>query len=498
MSVKRVIGLENEYGISQPNNASANPMLLSTAVVDAYASFVFPNQKIRWDYDLENPLRDARGFDASRQDADPSLLTDEIAVSNVILTNGARFYVDHAHPEYSTPEVYTPREALIWDRAGDLIINQAAQLASKNNEEIYIHKNNTDNKGVSYGTHENYLVQRSVAFGKIIQVLTPFFVTRQIFTGAGRLGTGVAEIEHQFQISQRTDFFETLVGLETTMRRPIINTRDEPHADPNLFRRLHVIIGDANLSEVATLLKVGTTSLVLKLLENGIFEDFDLELTDPLSALREVSRDLDLKKKLNFKGRKQYTAIEIQYHYLEKVKAWLDLNSQIDPDTQEVLFWWERVLALLSEDKYRAAQYLDWVAKLKIIEDIKSRDDLSWTDPALQMLDLQYADLNPKRSIAKLLERKGKLKRLTSDEDVIAAVTSPPTSTRAWFRGQALLKFTSQVAAASWDSVIFDVSTDRPLVRIPTLDPLKGTEAQLADIFNNSRSAADLLAQLSG
>lgn len=498
MSVKRVIGLENEYGISQPANPTANPMVLSTLVVDAYANLVYPDHKIRWDYDLENPLRDARGFDASRKDADATLLTDEVAVSNVILTNGARFYVDHAHPEYATPEVYSPREALIWDRAGDLIIDQASKLASVGIEDIYIHKNNTDNKGVSYGTHENYLVKRSVLFNKIVQVLTPFFVSRQIFTGAGRLGIGVNEPESEYQISQRADFFETLVGLETTMRRPIINTRDEPHADPNLYRRLHVIIGDANLSEVASLLKLGTTSLILKLLEDNFFDDFDLELVDPLNELRVVSRDLKLTKKLNLKSRKKYTAIEIQYYYLEKVRAWLSITGETDPETEEVIFWWEKILKLLIEDKFLTAEYLDWVAKLKLIQDMKSRNVLAWTDPSLQMLDLQYADLNPNRSIARLLERKGKLKRLTNDEEVVAAISTPPISTRAWFRGQVLLKFSSQVAGASWDSVIFDVSPDRPLVRIPTLDPLRGTKAQLEDIFTNSLTASDLLAQLSG
>lgn len=497
MSVKRVMGLENEYGISQPKDSNANPMLLSTLVVDAYANYVYPNQKIKWDYDLENPLRDARGFDASREDADPSLLTDEVAVSNVILTNGARFYVDHAHPEYSTPEVFSPRELLVWDRAGDLIINQAAKIASERTHEIYIHKNNTDNKGVSYGTHENYLVSRSVPFNKIAQVMTTFFVTRQIFTGAGRLGAGVVDIENTFQISQRADFFETLVGLETTMRRPIINTRDEPHADPNLYRRLHVIVGDANLSDVANLLKTGTTSLVLGLLENGHFEDYELSLAEPLSELRKVSRDLELNQKLKLTNGKSLTALEIQYQFLEEVTLKQYQNNDLDSDTKEILFWWRKILDLLAVDKFNAAEYLDWVAKLKLLEEIRKRDGLDWFDPVLQMLDLQYADLDPKRSIAKLLERNGGLFRLTTDEEVIKAVKNPPSSTRAWLRGQSLLRFGSQVAGASWDSVIFDVAADKPLVRVPTLDPLKGTQSQLEKVFAESTTAAELVTKLS-
>lgn len=491
------MGIENEYGISQPSNPSANPMELSTLVVDSYANLIYPHQKIRWDYDLEDPLRDARGFDLSRPEADPSLLTDEVSVSNVILTNGARFYVDHAHPEYATPEVYSPREALMWDRAGELIITKAAELAGQNTQEIFIHKNNTDNKGVSYGTHENYLVSRDVSFNKIISVLTTFFVTRQIFTGAGRLGIGVNEIDLRYQISQRADFFEALVGLETTMRRPIINTRDEPHADPNLYRRLHVIIGDANMSDVANLLKIGATSLVLKATEDSAFEDFDLELTSPLEALKNVSRDLTLKQKLKLKNGKSLSALEIQGIYLEKIRSHISMLGEIDIETQEVLDWWQKILDMLKEDKFLAVQYIDWVAKLNLIENIKSRDNLKWSDSILQMLDLQYADLNPKRSLARLLERKGNLKQLVSHDDVTRAVKYPPISTRAWFRGQSLLQYANCIAGASWDSVIFDVSADRPLVRIPTPDPLKGNKQQLQDVFDASESVADLVLRLS-
>ncbi|MGA1592988.1 MAG: proteasome accessory factor PafA2 family protein, partial [Candidatus Nanopelagicales bacterium] len=334
-------------------------------------------------------------------------------------------------------------------------------------------------------------------FNKIISVLTTFFVTRQIFTGAGRLGVGVNEIDFEYQISQRADFFETLVGLETTMRRPIINTRDEPHADPNLYRRLHVIIGDANMSDVANLLKIGTTSLVLKLLEDSDLDDFELELDAPLEALKMVSQDLELKKKLKLKNGKYLTAIEIQYVFLERVQHHLEKIDEIDPDTQETLNWWQEILDLLREDIFLTVNYLDWVAKLNLIQNIKSRDNLKWSDSVLQMLDLQYADLNPNRSLARLLERKGSLKRLVGDAEIIAAVKFPPISTRAWFRGQSLLRFSNQIAGASWDSVIFDISADRPLLRIPTLDPLKGNQEQLGDIFESAKSAADLVMRLS-
>jgi Pup amidohydrolase len=499
MSVKRIMGIETEYGISCPANSLANPMFLSSLVVGSYSQEIYPDMRIKWDYDLENPLRDARGFDASRAEADPSLLTDEALVTNVVLTNGARFYVDHAHPEYSSPEVITPQEAVLWDKAGEHIINKAAKLASKSNAdgEIFIYKNNTDNKGVSYGTHENYLVNRDVPFSHIARVLTTFFVSRQIFTGAGRLGVGTAERNLSFQISQRADFFETLIGLETTMRRPIINTRDEPHADPNKFRRLHVIIGDANISEVANLVKLGSTSLVLGMLEDKLFQNFDLDLEDPLQALRDVSRDPNLEQKIALKSGKELTAIEIQEEFLRQVTDWLDHNGVRDEETDQVLYWWDYILTHLKRDKFQLANCLDWIAKLKILNEIRDRDKLTWDDPMLQMVDLQYSDMNPDRGIAKLLERRGSLIQLNDPKKIENAVDIPPTTTRAWFRGQALRHFANRIAGASWDSVIFDVADDRPLVRIPTTDPYKGTKQQIGDIFEKNQDISSLIEHIS-
>ena len=266
MSVRRVMGTEVEYGISVQGQPMANPMVASSQVVNAYASATARARRARWDFEEESPLRDARGFDMSRQVADPSQLTDEdMGLANVILTNGARLYVDHAHPEYSTPEVTTPLDIVRWDKAGEQVMLDASRRAGQlpGGAPIMLYKNNTDNKGASYGAHENYLMRRSTPFGDIVRHLTPFFVSRQVVCGAGRVGIGQDGREQGFQISQRADFFEVEVGLETTLKRPIINTRDEPHADPEKYRRLHVIIGDANLAEVSTYLKVGTTALVL-------------------------------------------------------------------------------------------------------------------------------------------------------------------------------------------------------------------------------------------
>ena len=264
------MGTETEFGISVPGNPAANAMLASSQVVNAYAAATSRRRRARWDFEEESPLRDLRGFDLTRDLADPSLLTDEeVGLANVILTNGARLYVDHAHPEYSTPEVTNPRDAVLWDKAGELIARRAGELASAipGAPRLLLYKNNTDNKGASYGSHENYLMSRATPFNDIVRHLVPFFVSRQVVCGAGRVGIGQDGSEHGFQITQRADYIEVEVGLETTLKRPIVNTRDEPHADPERYRRLHVIIGDANLSEISSLLKLGTTALVLAMIE---------------------------------------------------------------------------------------------------------------------------------------------------------------------------------------------------------------------------------------
>src|ERR1043166_923810 len=268
MSVRRIMGTEIEYGISVPGQPAANPMVTSSQIVNAYGARpeLTRGGRARWDYEEESPLRDARGFTYSGALYDPAeaLADEDLGLANVILTNGARLYVDHAHPEYSTPECTNPRDAVIWDKAGERIMEIAAYHAASipGAQPIQLYKNNTDNKGASYGCHENYLMARATPFADIVRNLTPFFVTRQVVCGAGRVGIGQDGRAHGFQIAQRADFFEVEVGLETTLKRPIINTRDEPHADAEKYRRLHVIVGDANMAEVSTFLKVGTTSIV--------------------------------------------------------------------------------------------------------------------------------------------------------------------------------------------------------------------------------------------
>ncbi|HWI42469.1 MAG TPA: depupylase/deamidase Dop [Nocardioides sp.] len=500
MSVRRVMGTEIEYGISVQGQPTANPMVASSQVVNAYASATVRARRARWDFEEESPLRDARGFDMSRQIADPSQLTDEdLGLANVILTNGARLYVDHAHPEYSTPEVITPRDIVLWDKAGELVMHDAARLAQNlpGNPSIVLYKNNTDNKGASYGAHENFLMRRSTPFADIVKHLTPFFVSRQVFCGAGRVGKGQDGREQGFQISQRADFFEVEVGLETTLKRPIINTRDEPHADPEKYRRLHVIIGDANLSEIATYLKVGTTSLVLAMIEDR-FIARELSVDTPVSALRAVSHDPTLKQTVTLADGRKLTGIQLQLEYLDLAKKYVEdrFGSDADEQTVDVLARWEDVLIRLESDPMSLADQLDWVAKLKLIEQYRSRDGLAWDDAKLQLIDYQYSDIRPEKGLYHRLVKAGRIQRLLTDEEVEAAMTNPPEQTRAYFRGRCLEKYASDVAAASWDSVIFDLPGRESLQRVPTIDPLRGSKAHVGELLDRSETAEALVRAL--
>ncbi|KIH98868.1 Pup deamidase/depupylase [Streptomonospora alba] len=497
------MGIETEYGISVPGNPGANAMVTSTQVVNAYlAASAARARKARWDFEEENPLRDARGFDLAREVADPTQLTDEdLGLANVILTNGARLYVDHAHPEYSAPEVTNPRDAVLWDKAGERVMADACGRASTipGVEPIQLYKNNTDNKGASYGCHENYLMRRSTPFGDIVRHLIPFFVSRQVICGAGRVGIGADGRDSGFQISQRADFFEVEVGLETTLKRPIINTRDEPHADPDKYRRLHVIIGDANMSEVSTYLKLGTTALVLSMIEDG-FLNVDLSLETPVADLRAFSHDPGLTHAARLRDGRRMTAVELQRQYLELARKYVQdrFGTDVDADTADILDRWESTLDRLAADPMQLSEELDWVAKLKLLESYRSRDDIDWGHHRLQLVDLQYSDVRSDKGLYNRLAARGRMQRLLSEDEVERAITEPPEDTRAYFRGRCLAKYADSVAAASWDSVIFDLPGRDSLQRVPTLEPLRGTREHVGELLEQSATAADLVSVLTG
>ncbi len=506
MSVRRVVGIETEYGVSQPTQPGANQMMTSSLVVNAYAAGLgLSTGRARWDFEEENPLRDARGFemDIVRGAMDAPANDEDLGLANVILTNGARLYVDHAHPEYSAPESTNPFDAVRWDKAGERVMAEAAVRAASvpGTGALQLYKNNTDNKGASYGTHENYLMNRATPFADIVRHLTPFHVSRQVFCGAGRVGIGTDGRGEGFQLSQRADFFEVEVGLETTLKRPIINTRDEPHADPERYRRLHVIIGDANLSETATYLKVGTTALVLSMIEEGWLRDngVDLSIEAPVASVRAVSHDPSLRHLLTLRGGRKLTAVQLQMEFGEQARKFVDdrYGDDADDQTLDVLARWESVLTRLDSDPWQLAAELDWVAKLKILEAYRDREGLGWDAPKLHLVDLQYADVRPDKGLYNRLVARGAMQTLVSPAQIEAAVTEPPEDTRAYFRGRCLAQYGRSVAAASWDSVIFDVGRDS-LQRVPTLEPLRGTKAHVGALLDRCGTAKELVDALIG
>ncbi|MER7276397.1 depupylase/deamidase Dop [Dactylosporangium sp. NPDC000244] len=499
MSVRRVMGTEVEYGVSVPGQPGANPMVTSSQVVNAYGARpeLSKNGRARWDYEEESPLRDARGFTYSGALYDPAeaLADEDLGLANVILTNGARLYVDHAHPEYSTPEVTNPRDIVLWDKAGERVMAEASRRAASipGTLPIHLYKNNTDNKGASYGAHENYLMRRQTPFADIVMHLTPFFVTRQIVCGAGRVGIGQDGTGPGFQISQRADFFEVEVGLETTLKRPIINTRDEPHADADKYRRLHVIIGDANLSEISTYLKVGTTSLILAMIEEKVLSA-DLGIADPVTELRSVSHDPSLKHLIRMRDGRRLTALDVQWAFYERARAFVEGREGDDADeiTLDVLDRWEDALDKLGRDPMLCAGELDWVAKLRLLEGYRERESLGWSSHKLQLVDLQYSDVRPEKGLYQRLVARGSMATLFTEEEVQRAIVEPPDDTRAYFRGRCLAKYPAEVVAASWDSVIFDVGRES-LVRVPMMEPERGTKKHVGALFDKCPSAKDLL-----
>lgn len=496
MAIPKICGIETEYGIVHRGVEEPNPILASSILINAYLESL-GEARIGWDFQDETPGQDARGSNL-RFAAAPEVETHLV---NAVLTNGARFYVDHAHPEYSAPECIDAMEALLYDRAGEETLLRA--MAAINDrlpagQEIVVYKNNSDGKGNSYGCHENYLMDRAVPFGDIVAVATLHFVTRQIFTGSGKVGSELPGTDHdsvEFQITQRADFFEENVGLETTLKRPIVNTRDEPHADASKYRRLHVIAGDANIAETATLLKVGTTAAVLAMLEDSMFDSVPT-FRDPVRAMQRVSRDLELCEALELSDGSTATALELQWQLLELAQKWAARHGtgSIGEETgRMVLERWEQVLSTLESDRFALADQIDWIAKLRVFGAYRERNDLEWSDPRLAAMDLQYHDLRPESSLARRLG----LTPIVDAHDVGRAVVEPPERTRAYFRGTCLSRFPDSVAAANWDSMVFDTGANT-LQRVPMMEPGRGTREAVGEIIDRADSAADLLRLLKG
>jgi proteasome accessory factor A len=364
--------------------------------------------------------------------------------SNVFLENGSRLYLDvGSHPEYATPECDSLYDLVAYDKAGERILESLVSSAEMRLREegirgtVYLFKNNTDSAGNSYGCHENYLTIRKDDFSNYSQVLIPFLVTRQIFAGAGKvLQTARGAV---YCISQRAEHIWEGVSSATTRSRPIINTRDEPHADAEHYRRLHVIVGDSNMSEYATFLKVGTTGLLLKMLESPktIFRDMTLE--DPIRSIREISHDLTCKKTLRLASGREMTALEIQQEYLGKVIRFSEQHN-LSEHEKTVLEMWQHVLTGLEEDPMSLERECDWVAKYHLIENYRLKHNIPLEHPKAFLLDLQYHDISRERGIYYKLAAHSMMERMVSDEDIDNAMINPPSTTRAKLRGEFIQK----------------------------------------------------------
>ena len=466
--MNRLMGLETEYGLYVEGKDVTDLVEESRNIIKCWPG-VFGTP---WDYREESPLKDLRGFRAAQLATNPEdELIEKLSRTakprtphedhvDRVLINGARLYNDHGHPEYSTPECLSLKDLVAHDKAGERIIFACVQAyAKQTGNKVTLYKNNTDFHGMSYGCHENYLMRRDVPFERLLAGLLPFLVTRIIFTGAGKVGVECNSEQINYQLSQRADFFTELCSVDTLHKRPLINTRDEPHADPQYYRRLHIIAGDANMSEYATALKLGTTALVVGVLEAGY--EPPVTLKDPIAAIKQISRDPGCRWLVNTEEFGAISAIEIQLAYLaaaEEQLASLQVNKfaserQSLEEMKWVLREWEAVLNDLEADPRRLKDRLDWVAKRQLLEAFIGAEKLRWRNDALKSLDLEYHNIDAERGLFYGLQDEGAIRRLVSDEQIQHAMQQPPKDTRAFIRGLCVSSFNSSLKAISWGRI---------------------------------------------
>lgn len=493
MTVAKILGIETEYGVT--GGPDADPTLASGLIVNAYAQQ--GSMRTSWDFSDEHPDRDAR----DRHPFEGLAPMIEQHLANTVLTNGARLYVDHAHPEYSSPECRTPLEATLYDQAGEVLMLRAQSIANRSlppEQEIVLYKNNSDGKGNSYGTHENYLLERDLDFQAVIQTMVTHFVSRCIVVGAGKVGTETTNAvppNAVFQISARAEFFEEVVGIETTLKRPIINTRDEPHADPERFRRLHVINADASMSPIATFIKLGSTALLLAALEEWGSSVFPNPPERPVNAIRTFAGDPTLHATVEDVEGRSVSAWDYQDRLWQLAQKFIEASDAdcVAPASELAFLMtqWREVIDGVRDNPAAVADRCDWVAKKRMIDGYRERYGLAAYDARLRTIDLQYHDLRPHRSLS---QRAG-LRRTHEASEIEMAIYEAPRTTRAYFRGQCLQRFPAEVVSANWDSVVFDVGSGL-LQRIPMMDPTRGSAALTERLFQECSSAADLLTAL--
>lgn len=401
---RRIFGLETEYGIvCTSNQPNGKPLSIQNTVMYLFREIIHGRM-----------------------------------YPDVFLENGARFYQDiGCHPEYATPECDDVIDLVVHDKAGERIVAQLAYSAERRmkndgiNGKISVFKNNTDTPGNTFGCHENYLMDRRITFRQLASKLIPFFVTRQIFSGAGKIKP---EKHGGYAISQRAQHIREEISIATTTARGIINTRDEPHADREKYRRLHVIVGDSNMSEFTNFLKVATTNIVLRMIEDGFIQQ-RFNLRNAVRAIQQISDDISCTRKIELEDGKWLSAVELQQEYLEIAKRYLE---QTDSDfiTDQTMMHWEYVLKCLSTDPMRLDQELDWVIKKKLIDKYASSRNLAWNSAKIAMLDLQYHNIRTDQGLYYKLERDGLVRRITEEKNIEHAMRYPPETTRAKFRGR--------------------------------------------------------------
>jgi proteasome accessory factor A len=493
MNTKQIMGLETEYAALV--EGSDRPDL----------SFLFEHVKLpyraKWDYQPESPWCDARGFVPAAEAPPPYQLPLEVVTDSrqaqagasethgepsqtipveveqeeppgFMMPNGSRFYLDHAHPEWSIPECATPLEVVLYDKAGDVWLSHFAKQVNGSLSEqgrVTLFKNNTDAYGNTYGCHENYLVETATYTAlfeqqahRLYRTLIPFLVSRQILCGSGKIAPQGYKGQMGFHISQRADVFERILGLQTTYRRPIINTRDEPLADPSRFRRLHVIVGDSNLSEYSTYLKVGTTALVLEMLAADRLR-MDLTLANPLRAIRSISRDPECKQTVELEtDRRLITAIDIQHHFLEAAGRYLDERGD-NSFRRKVWEIWVETVDGLADHPSNLADKLDWAIKYELFQVQMEENGWNWASPQIRELDIRYHQLDPEQSLFLVLKNKGLVESLVDDQEIQKAQTHAPQTTRAALRTACLNRFGEQIRAVNWDTLVFRGEEGRDL-----------------------------------
>jgi Pup amidohydrolase len=569
MSIPKAAGIETEYGIIVRGDPASNPFWASQLVLSAHPSggvtAIPTSMYYHGVYGSAQATVEAAATDiygdsslayapAVGSAAASKAQVIQYGLGSLMLANGARFYIDHAHPEYCTPETLSPRRVVAADKAGERIVARCTAAANQGGmlppgQQVLLYKNNSDQKGNSYGCHENYLLSVDLFENLlrrrthlIFRYLLPFQISRVVLCGAGKVGYENRTAPATFQLAQRADFFEMLTGIQTTHRRPLFNQRDESHAAKNTFRRLHVILGDANLSEIATYLKIGTLQLVLHMIEDG-FLAADLTLADPVGAFRQVSRDLTFREPLRLENGALMTALDIQETYLALAEQYLDERGGTD-EQWHVWETWAAVLdALAAGDRDFLATRLDWAIKKNVLDRYLVTQNTTWETVAawqpvieailaappaeeaalvrmlaagaglspddyaqqreiyfgLRRLDLEYHDIRADGDEAGLfyrLQARGLVERLLDDAEIEAMITQPPPDTRAWLRGKTVEKFAADIVGADWSYIKLrhpDPAANL-VYRLELPNPLVGTEAELAGVWDGLHTPEDLMA----